>query len=242
MPSTQPQRERAEINRANAQHSTGPKTEAGKQRVALNALRHGLTGQTVVMPDEDMQAYQDFVVSFFNDLKPKGVLEQQLVQSLADDSWRLNRAKALETNLFTLGMVDHSDLIDVDDPEANAALAVAKALEQQTKALATLSMHQNRIARQFERALNQLREIQAERRSRENGEMREAFAVLHSRRIAQRNQAEAHAADPTQPAPQPYDPAADGFEFSLAEIEAWSKRYFRKEQAFAAAYPVRAAA
>lgn len=35
---------RAEINRANAQHSTGPKTEAGKKQSSLNALRQGLTG------------------------------------------------------------------------------------------------------------------------------------------------------------------------------------------------------
>jgi hypothetical protein len=38
---------RTEINRANSQHSTGPKTQAGKQRSSLNALRHGLTGQLV---------------------------------------------------------------------------------------------------------------------------------------------------------------------------------------------------
>ena len=46
----------ASINRENAQHSTGPKTEAGKQKSSLNALRHGLTGQTVVMPAEDLAA------------------------------------------------------------------------------------------------------------------------------------------------------------------------------------------
>ena len=45
---------RTEINRANSQHSTGPKTAAGKQRSSLNALRHGLTGQIVVMPTEDL--------------------------------------------------------------------------------------------------------------------------------------------------------------------------------------------
>jgi len=41
---------RAAVNKANAQHSTGPRTEAGKQRSKLNAFRHGLTGQTVVLP------------------------------------------------------------------------------------------------------------------------------------------------------------------------------------------------
>ena len=47
---------RDEVNRANALLSTGPKTEEGKQRSSLNALRHGLTGQTVVMPTEDLLA------------------------------------------------------------------------------------------------------------------------------------------------------------------------------------------
>ena len=41
--------DRALINRANAQRSTGPKTEEGKQRSSLNALRHGLTGQTIIL-------------------------------------------------------------------------------------------------------------------------------------------------------------------------------------------------
>ena len=41
---------RAAVNKANAQKSTGPRTAAGKQRSSLNALRHGLTGQTIVLP------------------------------------------------------------------------------------------------------------------------------------------------------------------------------------------------
>src|SRR6266481_2901055 len=41
-------------NRANASHSTGPKTEAGKKRSSLNAYRHGLTGQTIILPAEDL--------------------------------------------------------------------------------------------------------------------------------------------------------------------------------------------
>jgi hypothetical protein len=45
---------RIQINQANAKHSTGPKTKAGKHRSSLNALRHGLTGQLVVMPTEDL--------------------------------------------------------------------------------------------------------------------------------------------------------------------------------------------
>ena len=99
-----PEIDRAEINRANAQHSTGPKTPEGKQRSSLNALRHGLTGQIIVLPGDDLEAYQRHVESYVNQCKPKGAIEAQLVQTLADTAWRLNRVSALENNLLTLGM------------------------------------------------------------------------------------------------------------------------------------------
>ena len=46
-------------NQANAQSSTGPKSEDGKNRSSLNALKTGLTGRTVLMPGDDAKAYQD---------------------------------------------------------------------------------------------------------------------------------------------------------------------------------------
>src|SRR5712691_11494335 len=168
----------ADRNRANAQHSTGPKTEAGKQRSSLNALRHGLTGHTIVLPTEDLAAYQRFTKRFFDDLKPISVLEEQLVQSLADTSWRLNRIPALENNLLALGFAEHSDRIITEHPEVHAALAIAEALREQTRAFSALSLHGQRLSRQFERELRQLRELQAERRSAEQRELRQAAALL----------------------------------------------------------------
>src|SRR6266851_9059064 len=144
-------------NRENASHSTGPKTEAGKQRSSLNALRHGLTGHTIVLPIEDLAAYKHFTKRFFDDLKPIGILEEQLVQSLSDTSWRLNRIPALENNLLALGFAEHSDRIETEHPEVHAALAIAEALREQTKAFSALSMHGQRLSRQFEKALQQLR-------------------------------------------------------------------------------------
>ena len=151
-------------NRENASHSTGHKTEAGKQRSCLNALRLGLTGHTTVLPAEDLAAYQRFTQPFFDDLKPKGILEEQLVQSLADTSWRLNRIPALENNLLALGFSEHEDNIVTEDPESHAALVIAEALRVQTRAFAALSMHGERLSRQFEETLEQLRELQSERR------------------------------------------------------------------------------
>src|SRR5260370_13687665 len=136
----------ADRNRANAQHSTGPKTEAGKQRSSWNALRHGLTGHTIVLPTEDMAAYQRFTKRFSDDLKPIGILEEQLVQNLADTSWRLNRIPALENNLLALGFAEHSDHIITENPEVHAALAIAQALREQTKAFSALTMHGQRLS------------------------------------------------------------------------------------------------
>src|SRR5713226_2653023 len=191
--------ERIARNRENAAHATGPKTEAGKQRSSLNALRHGLTGHTIVLPTEDMAAYQRFTKRFFDDLKPIGILEEQLVQSLADTSWRLNRIPALENNLLALGFAEHSDHINTEHPEVHAALAIAEALREQTKAFSALSMHGQRLSRQFDKTLEQLRELQKERRREEQIELRQAALLqMHKNK-------------------EPSDP---GFVFSTMNIEA----------------------
>jgi hypothetical protein len=97
-PTTSAEINRAQINIANAQHSTGSKTDAGKKKSSLNALRHGLTGQIVVMPTEDLEAYQRHLDSFTEEYDPQGAIEANLVQALADTSWRLNRVAALEAS------------------------------------------------------------------------------------------------------------------------------------------------
>src|ERR1700685_4354865 len=74
-------------NRANAQLSTGPKTEEGKRRSSLNARRHNLTGQVGAMTGEDRIAHDAFPESPIRSMSPEGALER-----VATDSWRLNRA------------------------------------------------------------------------------------------------------------------------------------------------------
>src|SRR5216683_4111609 len=109
--------------------------------------------------------------------KPISILEEQLVQSLADTSWRLNRIPALENNLLALGFAEHSDRINTEHPEVHAALAIAEALREQTKAFSALSMHGQRLSRQFDRTLEQLRELQRERRREEEIELRQAILM-----------------------------------------------------------------
>src|SRR5260370_41265590 len=154
---------RSARNRKNASRSTGPKTEAGKHRSSLNAMRHGLTGHTVVMPAEDLDAYNAFTEKSFAELKPVGFLEKQFAQVIADTSWRLNRIPALESNLMALAFDEHSDSINTEHPEAHAALVIIEAMREQTRALSTISMHGERLSRQLERTLPRLQNLQAQR-------------------------------------------------------------------------------
>jgi hypothetical protein len=211
---------RAEINRTNAQHSTGPRSPAGKQRSSLNALRHGLTGHVIVLPSEDHTAYETHTRRLFDDLQPKGALEEQLVQSIADTSWRINRIAALETNLLALGIHEQSNNIDTAHPEVHAALAMAAAVREQTRALSNLSSHEHRLSRQFERTLKQLREIQAERRENDKDQLEKAARILLL-----------HQAEGT-----PYNPEEDGFVFSNDEIETSIRRHNRIRKANHAYY------
>jgi len=163
-----PDEARAARNRANAAHSTGPKTEAGKKRSSLNAYRHGLTGHTIILPVEDLAAYQTFTRKFIDDFNPRGIHEKQLVQSLADTAWRLNRVPALENNLIALGFAEHENKIVTEHPEIHAALVIIRALREQIQAFNSISMHGQRLTRQYDNIARQLSQVQTERRAREN--------------------------------------------------------------------------
>jgi hypothetical protein len=193
---------RAVINRANAKQSTGPKTQAGKQRSSLNALRHGLTGQIVVMPTKDLQAYQLHLKSFADEYLPKGATEAHLVQALADASWRLNRVAALETNLLTLGIAGGAHPFSDSPSQVQDAMSIVAALESQSKALANLSMHSQRLSRQFERTVVQLRELQKTRRSQETHDLDNLLDILEM----------------YEEKGETYDPSSDGFVFSELQI------------------------
>jgi hypothetical protein len=89
-----------ESNRRNAQKSTGPITAEGKQRSRRNAVRHGLTAETVIKLIEDPQDYHVFEMSVTADYEPNSAVERELVLQLASLLWRLRRATLIETGLF----------------------------------------------------------------------------------------------------------------------------------------------
>jgi hypothetical protein len=91
-----------EANRRNALRSTGPKTEAGKEVSRRNAVRHGLTAETVIGALEDAEDYRAFEAAVMADYDAQSAVERELVLRLASLLWRLRRATAMETGLFEI--------------------------------------------------------------------------------------------------------------------------------------------
>src|SRR5438270_10509757 len=79
-------------NRANAARSTGPKTEEGKARSRGNALKHGLTGAGVVLPEADAAEVERLSSAFRAELQPPGEVGAILVRRLAVLAVRMDRA------------------------------------------------------------------------------------------------------------------------------------------------------
>ena len=206
---------RAIINRKNAALSIGPVTQDGKRRASLNALRHGLTGQTVVLPTDDLAAYRESCRQFHAELKPVGLLEIKSVQTIADTHWRLDRIRAMENNLFSLGFEEQSTHIPVDDPAIHCALAQAKAVESNAEVLVRLSLYEQRLNRTLVQAKAELKQLQQERRESEEQALESAGRICKLKEALD----------------QPWQPRDDGFEFSSQQLSAWTDRALLIQQA-----------
>src|SRR5580704_9288842 len=180
--------------------STGPRTAAGKQRSSLNALRHGLTAASAVLPSEDQTVFDAHRRGFFDEYQPASPTETQLTQELADTAWRLNRIPSLEAALLDRAANPPTDQARIDFDIVDAH-----------RALATLGMHGQRLSRQFQKALEQLREIQSDRAERQRRELKDAAALLELHK---------HKG-------LPWQPADHGFVFSKDQVEAFAERLTR---------------
>jgi hypothetical protein len=89
-----------EANRRNALKSTGPTTPEGKERSRCNAVRHGLTAETVIAALEDAEDYQAFEAAVIADYDAESAVERELVLRLASVLWRLRRATSIEAAIF----------------------------------------------------------------------------------------------------------------------------------------------
>ncbi len=178
-------------NRANARLSTGPRTEEGKARSSTNAVTTALTGRTVLLPSDDPARYQHHVEQYEKEFQPATEREAVLVQSLADTDWRLLRIPVLEMSLYKRGREEGVSELDT--------------FLKYEKQLRNLQLQEGRLRRHREKDLAELRQLQTDRIAEEKLQLQDA-AMLYT--AAQRDG-------------KSWDPADDGFEFSLEDVQAY---------------------
>src|SRR5688572_21630666 len=144
-------------NRANSQHSAGPQTEAGKERSSRNSYKHGLTSSKIVLPGEDPAEYDEFRASILAQYQPANATEQILAEELSAAGWRLNRARAIETEVLKKLMGDAAD----------SAVGLATVFVEKPKEFERLQRYLTSIERAYYRVLNILTKLQKERRAEE---------------------------------------------------------------------------
>ncbi len=135
-----------EANRANALHSTGPRTDDGKQRSSRNSEKHNLTGGSAFIHGEDPEEYEAHVAAQIRQYKPSAEHELYLTRELADAMWRMNRARRMESELLERSL----NPFTADDDET------AIQLQRLTRYIAA-------IERTYYKAYNELKKISLER-------------------------------------------------------------------------------
>jgi hypothetical protein len=143
-------------NRQNAQHSTGPKTEAGKAQSRRNALKHGIFAENMFVYGETPSEYQELLGALREDLAPQGAVEELLVEKIAICVWRGKRVLRCEGGLVkALAKYSEKEMRD------HRALPISSGY------LDCILRYDGMIQRQLSSTLSQLERLQRARSERQ---------------------------------------------------------------------------
>ncbi len=160
--------DKAESNRQNASHSTGPKTPKGKAAVAQNALKHGAYSEALAILFENPEDFANLRIGIIKAFHPKGLMEEGLVERMASLWWRMDRTK-LAANQALLKIARYKELyptpslmpgLNYMELEADV-WRVAGAWDHKNQE--RFLRHEMTLERSFFRLLHELERIQARR-------------------------------------------------------------------------------
>ena len=108
-----------DANRANAQSSTGPRTNQGKSNSSHNALRHSILARKVVLETHEQRAeFRELLHACKKEFSPEGLLEKFLVEEITIIFWKLGITEGLQAQELLrrqelsddVGSIFHTDL------------------------------------------------------------------------------------------------------------------------------------
>ena len=185
--------------------SSEPGTQRSQSKTALDTVTSPLTGTSVLLPAAEAELYKQHLRGYEKEYSPTGAEERALVQSLADISWRLNRIPRLEMAIYALGHTEFANQFDEYEESRRPILIEVRTFLVYEKQLRNLQTQEARLVRRREKETAELHRLQKARIQKEKLDL-EIAAKLYL--AAQHDN-------------QPFDPAENGFEFSIADIEGY---------------------
>jgi len=178
----------------------------------LHAKRDRFTRQVIALSAGDFAAFESFRADFIRDLAPQSALEISLAASVAWDSWRLNRLRAIEMNLFALGADAPGTAVDCSHPELRGAMIDALAFAKDAETFSFISLFEQVLRRAVLDNLAALQALQADRRYRRGLDLADEVLAAQA--------CDLNGTDYSAPTL----PGENGFVFSNEEIAAASRR------------------
>ena len=106
-----------DANRANAQQSTGPRTEAGKTASSQNAVKHSLTSKYLMILPGQEPAFAELESGLRGKLNPQGALEEVVYKRVVECAWNLERCRMAELEILT--HIDRSTVDPLINPDSH---------------------------------------------------------------------------------------------------------------------------
>jgi hypothetical protein len=159
---------RSETSRINGAKSHGPTTDEGRRAVSLNAVKHGLTAETVVLENESAEEYEAELQAYLQRFAPVDKPETDLVHQLAATQWRLVRYAAIESRLVNIAVAKQRERASKrewaeTDELSRVALGFDGLAAAPHSSLALLNRYQARLHHEYQRILKSLLQLQAHR-------------------------------------------------------------------------------
>lgn len=158
-------------NRRNAQKATGPKTDAGKFKSSLNALRLGLYSKTFIIKTENEQIFKNFSAGFIDEFMPQTPSELELLEQLIITAWRRRRLAELINQRINsaIDTVATQSVLTTTNPQtapdaavpshaAQLTLLAYEKLEDEKPSFARQEAQESRLCSLFQRTLSRLQQ------------------------------------------------------------------------------------
>ncbi len=154
---------RSKTSAANGRKSRGPTSPEGKATVSKNAIRHGLTTKHPVLASEDHRPYDRIVEEYFALYSPTNIQERDIVQNIADASWRLARLKRIEKEAINTEMARTRPDLDGEFQRYSCGTLEAEAFAKlsRDKTLDSFDRHERRLERTLLRSFEALAKLRA---------------------------------------------------------------------------------